>query len=82
MEFFEKQFNVKFVDVKTGKFALDIIKEKQNNKNCCNCKWIINGDGKSLHEEDSVCGNIESEYTTEFVNRETVCQFWENKPCL
>jgi hypothetical protein len=28
MEFFEKQFNVKFVDVKTGKFALDIIKEK------------------------------------------------------
>lgn len=28
MEFFERQFNVKFIDIKTGKLALDVIKEK------------------------------------------------------
>ncbi len=74
MEFFEKEFNVKFIDLKTGKKALDIIKGKERNGN--NCKWIIYGDGQYLHEEDSVCGNNESDYLADFVNGEMTCEFW------
>ena len=29
MEFFEKEFNVQFIDVKTGKRALEVVAEKE-----------------------------------------------------
>ena len=32
MEFFEKEYNVQFVDAKTGKRALDIVAEKEKRK--------------------------------------------------
>ena len=33
MEFFEKEFNVQFIDNETGKRALDIVAENERNNN-------------------------------------------------
>ena len=74
MEFFEKEYGVKFVDVKTGKGALDIINEKHT---CKACAHILKGDGKSLHIGDMVCGNPLSDYVTDFRFDDDTCSLWE-----
>jgi hypothetical protein len=74
MEFFEKEYGVSFVDTSTGKKALDII---DTARECGNCKHILRGDGKTLFEEDMVCGNLESEYLTEFRFAGDNCKLWE-----
>jgi hypothetical protein len=82
MEFFEKEFDVKFVDSKSGRNALDIIREKEQErdaieKNCLTCFWVAKGDGVSLHKDDRVCVNADSEYVTEWVFESTVCARWK-----
>ena len=76
MEFFEKEYGVKFVDANTGKNALDIINEKQV---CGKCKHIIRGNGKSLHAEDMVCGNPESSHVCDFRSNDDTCKLWETE---
>jgi formylmethanofuran dehydrogenase subunit E len=75
MEFFEKEYGVKFVDVSTGKNALDIIKEM---KSCKTCRHIIYGDGLTLHLEDMVCGNSASDHATDFRFSSDSCNRWES----
>jgi len=74
MEFFEKEFDVKFVDIVTGKNALDMISQKQI---CENCIYIIRGDGKTLLKEDMVCGNPDSDCVTYFMSNDDSCMQWE-----
>ena len=74
MEFFEKQYGTKFVDMKTGKNALDVINE---HKTCVNCQFILKGDGKSLLVEDMVCGNSDSDYVTDFRMSDDTCENWK-----
>jgi len=37
----------------------------------------IKGDGKLLHEKDTICVNSESEYVTDWVSENNVCSVWE-----
>jgi hypothetical protein len=76
LEFCKKEYHVDFVDMQTGKNALDIIQENNARKTCLSCRWAMNGDGKTLHKEDVVCVNGQSEYITEWVSSEMVCDFW------
>ena len=73
MEFFEKEYGVKFVDVNTGRNALDIINERRV---CGKCQYIVRGDGKTLHAEDMVCANPESSHATDFRMKGDTCEHW------
>jgi hypothetical protein len=74
MEFFEKQYDVKFIDANTGKNALDII----NDTNICGtCKHIAHGDGKALHVDDMVCVNPDSIHAGDFRASDDTCELWE-----
>ncbi|MFA5577828.1 MAG: hypothetical protein WC983_11280 [Tissierellaceae bacterium] len=75
--FFKKEFNINFIDAKTGKNVLEIIKENEKKKNCLNCYWSMSGDGVYLHKEDTICINDKSEYVTDWMSDEIVCEFWE-----
>ena len=81
MEFFENQCGVKFVDISTGKNALDLINEREkinsNERACGNCKYGAKGDGIFAHTEDIVCVNSDSPNTTEFVFADSNCDHWE-----
>jgi hypothetical protein len=81
MEFFENECGVKFIDMETGKSALDSLRkyEKQTNKDklCSNCKYILKGDGKFIHISDNICGNIDSIHATEFRSLNATCELWE-----
>ena len=74
MEFFENEYGIKFVDVNTGKNALDLLKESRV---CKKCDHAIHGDGKSLLIGDMVCGNPRSEYVTDFRTSDDTCELWE-----
>jgi hypothetical protein len=75
MEFFERTQNVTFVDSNTGERILGSCSAEK--RNCASCKWLIQGDGVHLHDEDTVCGNGESEYATEWVAAEHSCPQWK-----
>ncbi|NLT47642.1 MAG: hypothetical protein GXX92_04445 [Clostridiales bacterium] len=79
IESFEDTFGVSFVDEKTGKKILDLIAIDEQKKNCMTCKWAMNGDGKNLHEEDTVCVNGDSEHVTERVTENMTCDLWEQE---
>ena len=76
MEFFEKEYGVKFIDVSTGKNALDVIKEDHI---CGKCRYGAHGDGVTMFKEDIVCVNAESRHVTDFVMKDDTCEFWEAK---
>jgi len=80
MEFFEKECGVKFVDVNTGKSALDMLyeQEKQALKDrlCVNCKYALHGDGEFAHIHDILCGNGDAEYASEFRVSDDTCELW------
>ena len=75
MEFFEKEYGVKFVDANTGKNVLDIIHETRV---CEKCAHVIKGDGKSLLIGDMVCGNPESDHVADFMTDGDTCELWED----
>jgi hypothetical protein len=77
MEFFEKECGVKFIDINTGKCALDIIADSESRKSCGTCKWSANGDGVAIHEKDRVCVNADSRYVTDFVSGDMKCDLWQ-----
>ena len=74
MEFFEKECGVKFVDVNTGKNALDIIKGERV---CGKCHYGARGDGVTSFEEDIVCVNANSPHVTDFRMSDESCAYWE-----
>jgi len=74
LEFFEKQSGKKFVDVKTGKNAIDLLRA---NRTCEKCSHALHGDGKSLLVGDIVCGNARSDYTTDLRMKDDSCGLWE-----
>jgi len=74
MAFFEKEYGVEFKDANTGKNALNTIHKEQK---CVNCTHVICGDGETLHEDDMVCGNPDSEYATCFRMHNDTCILWE-----
>ena len=74
MEFFENQYGTKFVDMKTGRNALDVLNEQRT---CANCQYILRGDGESLLVGDMVCGNPDSDYVTDFRMSDDTCIYWE-----
>lgn len=77
MEFFEKECGVKFVDINTGKRALDIIADNESRRSCATCSWAVNGDGVTAHEKDTVCVNADSRYVTDFVSGDMKCDLWQ-----
>ncbi len=77
MEFFEKECGVKFIDVNTGKRALDIIADSKSRKSCATCSWAANGDGVTIYEKDMVCVNADSRYVTDFVSADMKCDLWQ-----
>jgi len=74
IEFFEKEYGTKFVDIATGKNALDIMR---SNRTCGKCKHVLHGDGKIIHIGDMVCGNTKSESVTDFMSDEDSCMLLE-----
>jgi len=76
LEFFEKESGKKFVDVKTGKNAVDLLKASRT---CEKCNHVIRGDGKSLLVGDMVCGNAHSDYVTDFRMKDDTCDLWETE---
>ena len=74
MEFFEKQTGKKFVNVNTGRYALDIKKEDHV---CGKCRYGAHGDGVTMFKEDIVCVNAELRRVTDFVMKNDTCEFWE-----
>ena len=74
LEFFEKESGKKFVDVKTGKNAIDLLKASRT---CEKCNHVLHGDGKSLLVGDMVCGNARSDYVTDFRMSDDTCDLWE-----
>lgn len=77
MEFFEKECGVKFIDINTGKRALDIIADNESRKSCANCNWAANGDGITMHEKDLVCVNADSRYVADSVSADMKCDLWQ-----
>ncbi|GHV00101.1 hypothetical protein FACS1894211_06730 [Clostridia bacterium] len=51
--------------------------KRATGKTCGNCKWGAKGDGKALHEDDTVCVNDKSERLADFVSRSDTCRLWE-----
>ena len=76
IEFFAKEYGVKFVDANTGRNALDIINESRK---CKTCEHIIRGGGKVLHAEDMVCGNPQSNHLSDFRMNDDTCNLWEER---
>ena len=74
MEFFEKTSGVKFVDVNTGKNAIDVIKETQV---CGKCEFGARGDGVTGFVEDIVCVNADSRHVTDFRMENETCEHWK-----
>lgn len=77
MKFFEKECGVKFIDINTGKRALDIIVDSKSRKSCTTCRWSANGEGVIVHEKDMVCVNADSRYVTDFVSAGMKCDLWQ-----
>ena len=77
MEFFEKECGIKFIDVNTGKRALDIIADSETRKSCATCSWAANGDGIIMHEKDMVCAHADSRHVTDFVSVDMKCDLWQ-----
>lgn len=77
MEFFKEEFNIDFIEQETGRNALDIIKENERKRDCLSCHYAMAGDGRYLHEEDTICINNKSEYVTDWVSDEMICDLWE-----
>ena len=75
MELFQSQYGIEFIDAGTGKRALDMIFEKEQNL-CTTCKFAARGDGKFVHLDDMICTNDESEQVTEFVSVDSGCDQW------
>jgi len=46
-------------------------------KTCGNCEHVIRGDGITLHAEDMVCGNPDSDYASDFRFDDDTCICWE-----
>ena len=76
MEFFEKQSGVKFVDVITGKNAIDLIKETHV---CGKCEYGARGDGVTGFVEDIVCVNADSRHVTDFRMETTPANFGKQR---
>jgi len=76
LEFFEKESRKEFVDVKTGKNAIDLLKASRT---CEKCNHIIRGDGESFLVGDMVCGNARSDYVTDFRMKDDTCDLWETE---
>ena len=76
MEFFEKEYGVKFVNANTGEDVLNKMRQKQV---CANCRHIIRSDGENLHAGDMVCGNPESDYLSDFRPDDDTCIYWEKE---
>jgi len=76
IEFFEKEYGVKFVDAKTGKSALEIINQK---KTCGTCKHVAKGASKILHADDMVCANPDSVHASDFMTDDDCCEFWKSE---
>jgi len=74
MEFFEKEYGVKFVDASTGKNALDVLKEEHI---CGKCQYGARGDGITSFAEDIVCVNADSCHVTDYVSENDTCELWE-----
>ena len=79
MEFFEKEYGVKFVDHKTGKTRQELIAEQELGRNCGNCLWGAKG-GEYNYPDDIVCVNADSDNVSEFVTDEMKCYLWEQLP--
>ena len=75
MAFFQNQYGIEFIDAITGKRALDLIHEKEQNL-CSTCKFATRGDGKFVHLDDMICTNDKSERVTEFVSADSGCKQW------
>jgi len=75
MEFFQNKYNIEFINADTGKRALDLIPEKEQNL-CSTCKFAARGDGKYVHLDDMICTNDGSEWVTEFVSADSSCDQW------
>jgi hypothetical protein len=43
MDFFEKEYGVKYIDAKTGKTRQELMAEIEANMNCGNCRWGLRG---------------------------------------
>ena len=74
LEFLEKESGKKFVDVKTGKNAIDLLKASRT---CEKCNHTIHGDGKAIHIGDIICGNSCSDYVIDFRMKDETCDLWE-----
>ena len=76
MEFFEKEYGVKFVDASTGKNALDVLKEERI---CGKCQYGARADGVTDFVEDIVCVNGDSRHVTDFRMNDDTCELWESE---
>jgi hypothetical protein len=77
MEFFEKECGVKFVDINTGKRALDIITDNESRRSCATCSWVANGHSIIMHEKDMVCVHADSRHVTDVVSADMKCDLWQ-----
>ena len=81
MEFFEKEYGVKFVDSATGKSVLESLNKKEATttieRTCRNCFFGAKGDGVYSHVDDIACTNSDSPNVTEFVFADSCCDYWE-----
>jgi hypothetical protein len=81
MEFFQNQLGVTFVDIATGKNALDLILEQGEasavERLCKTCEYCKCGDGVFAHVEDMICVNPKSENLGEFILSDDRCVLWE-----
>ena len=79
-EFFEKELGVTCIEHNTGRRALDIIAEKEQqalqNRVCGTCRFMIHGDGKYTFVEDMICSNSRSSEAAEFVTYDSRCDYW------
>ena len=89
IEFAEKEFNIQFIDMQTGRDmetgrkVLDVFSDNEKrgkdkfDANCVNCNWAMSGNGVVLHEDDIICVNNQSEHLTDWVGEDMSCDLWE-----
>ena len=77
IKFAESNLGVQFIDVQTGKPALNTIEKNEAIKNCGTCRFASKGDGKLVHKDDTVCVNANSDNCTEFVRATDKCSEWQ-----
>ena len=82
MEFFEKELGVTCREHTTGRRALDIITEQEQQalqkRVCGTCRFVVNGDGQYTFVEDMICTNSRSLQAVEFVMCDYSCGHWES----